>query len=200
MRPLPKKTKAKPEEVPIELPEVYYVIGADLSLKRPGFCKIKVEAGELTDLKLMSVDNKTKTKPHGELLNEIGTAFLEFIPDPEKDQTPCFYVREHSIIKTGNMYERSLDEVVGIMNWFSFKFKFDWHEIYPATIKKLITGNGKATKDEVAAALPQYVGDISYANDDESDAAGVAISFLIQNKVLNTERRNENGNKTNTDL
>lgn len=47
-------------------------------------------------------------------------------------------------------------------------------------IKKLITGSGKASKEEVASALDQYVGKQNYAVSDESDAVAAGIAFLIQ--------------------
>ena len=56
----------------------------------------------------------------------------------------------------------------------------EWYSIYPVTIKKLITGNGRAMKEEVAECLEKYIGKQDYKCDDESDAAAVAISWLIQ--------------------
>jgi len=47
-------------------------------------------------------------------------------------------------------------------------------------IKKLLTGSGKASKEEVAAALEKYVGQQNYAVSDESDAAAAGVAFLIQ--------------------
>ena len=47
-------------------------------------------------------------------------------------------------------------------------------------IKKLLTGNGKASKEEVAAALEKYVGQQNYAVSDESDAVAAGVAFLIQ--------------------
>ena len=47
-------------------------------------------------------------------------------------------------------------------------------------IKKLLTGSGKASKEEVAAALEKYVGQQNYAVSDESDAVAAGVAFLIQ--------------------
>jgi len=51
-------------------------------------------------------------------------------------------------------------------------------EIAPTTVKKLLTGSGKAEKDMVAAALERYIGNHEYATDDESDAVAVGIAWL----------------------
>lgn len=57
-------------------------------------------------------------------------------------------------------------------------------ELAPTTIKKLLTGSGKATKEEVAAALERYVGRQSYATDDESDAVAAGIAWLKKSDLL----------------
>ena len=57
-------------------------------------------------------------------------------------------------------------------------------EIAPTTVKKLLTGSGKAEKSEVAESLVRYVGALEYETDDESDAVAVGIAWLIQQKLL----------------
>lgn len=78
-----------------------------------------------------------------------------------------------------------LHEVVGISDLYAWGFGgrvFD--EIGPKSVKKSIAGNGLAEKDEVAAALTQFVGEREYACDDESDAVAVGIAWLIQQGML----------------
>ena len=178
---------AKKKEEHIEFPLEYTVVAADLSLKRPGFCVLKVDKkdGE-TKLKikeLFSVDNKNdKKKSHGELLNEILMAFTDNV-FPVKPNT--FFVQEQSIMRQMTPYERSLSKVVGLLDFFVYKLaNKEWYTIYPVTIKKLVAGSGKAEKDEVAAALEKYVGKQEYKCDDESDATAVAIAWLIQQGEL----------------
>lgn len=67
----------------------------------------------------------------------------------------------------------------------------EWAEIYPVSVKKLVTGSGSATKEEVAASLEYYLGKRIYSNDDESDAAAVAVAFLIQNGQIKQKDGNE---------
>ena len=59
-----------------------------------------------------------------------------------------------------------------------------FYEIAPSTVKKALTGTGRAVKSEVAAALEQYVGSHEYATDDESDAVAVGITWLISQKLI----------------
>ncbi|MDQ0976677.1 crossover junction endodeoxyribonuclease RuvC [Neobacillus niacini] len=53
-------------------------------------------------------------------------------------------------------------------------------EIAPTSVKKAVTGNGKATKEQLAEALESYVGVVKYKTNDESDAVGVAIALALQ--------------------
>ena len=174
-----KKNESKAES--IDFPDEYKVLGADLSLKRPSFCllSIKNEEGtaKITDIKFKTIDNKTKVKPHGMLLDEIFDGFASIWPYG----FTIFAVRETEIMKKKVPSERSLSKVVGLMDWTLWRhMQEEWYSIYPTTIKKLITGNGKAEKSEVAAGLEKYIGKIDYKCDDESDAAAVAIAWLIQ--------------------
>ena len=166
-----------------EFPVKYRVVGADLSLKRPSFCVLSVnkESGstKVKIRKMITVDNKLdKTKPHGQLLDEIMMVFSRLLLS---DEILTIYVRENEILKVKVPSERSLSKVVGLMDWSLWKFSGnEWFSIYPVTVKKLITGSGKAKKDEVAAGLEKYLGKYDYKCDDESDAAAVALAWLIQ--------------------
>ena len=178
---MPKRKKPK-EPVQIIFPEKYTVVGADLSLKRPSFCILTIEnmngTANITDIKFSTVDNKKDNKKcHGQLLDEIKSAFISCCPLFEN----VFLVRENEIMKVKVPSERSLSKVVGLMDWVAWKWhETQWYSIYPMTIKKLITGNGRAEKQDVANCLEKYIGKIEYKCDDESDAAAVAIAWLIQ--------------------
>lgn len=175
-----KKNENKVES--INFPDQYKVLGADLSLKRPSFCLlfIKKENGtiKIEDIKFKTVDNKSnRKKSHGQLLDEIKCAFIDFCPLFDN----VFLVRENEIMKVKVPSERSLSKVVGLMDWAAWKWKHvEWYSIYPSTVKKLITGTGNAEKSEVASSLEKYIGKQEYKCDDESDAAAVAIAWLIQ--------------------
>lgn len=177
--------KAEPKPV---FPQSYWVFGADLSLRRPGFCRFRVDkTGDepvITELYTSSVDNKTDTKKcHGQKLDEIFFGLGAFrpqkdIPDPE----PVFFVREKGIHLTrSKATEGAIYEVVGVSNLWLWQYKKEWFEINPQTVKLIITGDRNAEKNIVADHLKLYVGDHPYANDDESDATAVALAWLIQN-------------------
>ena len=184
----------KTEKPNIIFPDIYTVIAADLSLTRPGFAVFLMENKLLKLIKTISVDNKgKKKKTHGEILYEIEDAFCDEVV-PIDLKTPLFLVREKEIMHMKVPSERSVTKTVGVMDLLAYKlfsviqdsrkFSGEWDEIYPVTVKKIITGSGKAEKSEVANGLEYYIGKHEYKCDDESDAAAVGIAWLIQQGEL----------------
>lgn len=182
-----KKSENAALDKKIIFPTDYVVIAADLSLKRPGFCRLKISPDQdgnphIHGVRLYSVDNKTnKTKPHGELLKELMDCLQDIYTNSVPILNPIYFCREKEVMKMKVPSERSVTKAVGVCDLFAWKYGKTWQELYPVTVKKLVTGNGKATKEDVAAALPYYLGNQTYKNDDESDAAAVAVAFLIKN-------------------
>lgn len=180
-----------------EFQDSIIVFGADLSLNRPGFCRIKVkkesEKYSINSATVMSVDNKTKKKTRGQKLNEISEAFYNFVKD-DLDK-PCYFVREavvnngsHSPLNAAST-RTGLSEVVGVMDLVLWqKAEKEWEEFYPSTIKKEVSGNGRADKQAVAAAVLEYVNGIEFKNDDESDATAVALTWLLKNNCIKDEK------------
>lgn len=185
-----KKTKAIK---PIDFPQRYRVVAADFSLTRPGFCVFIAEIQDgktvISNLTTTCVDNKRgKKKTHGEILDEIMSAMDNILTSCESEESlPTFFVREKAFNSRAAMSEIGIFKVVGISDWLMWKrLKSEWHEIYPVTVKKCVTDNGKADKAEVASFLRYYVGEHNYPTDDESDAAAVGIGWLIQQGQLQT--------------
>lgn len=59
--------------------------------------------------------------------------------------------------------------------------------ISPTTVKKTLTGDGRAEKPAVAAAVRRYLAlpsDYEFATDDESDACAVILAYLIAEGVI----------------
>lgn len=76
--------------------------------------------------------------------------------------------------------------ITDLAAWWSGEVVFD--EIAPASVKKLIAGNGRASKEDVAAALDRYVGRQDYECDDESDATAVGVAWLLQHGYVEVKR------------
>lgn len=80
---------------------------------------------------------------------------------------------------------QALSKVVGIADLVAWQQSESvFHELAPTTVKKLLTGSGKAEKEAVAQALERYLGVQMYQTDDESDAAAVGVAWLLYNNLL----------------
>lgn len=136
---------------------------------------------------MLHLDN-SKCKTHGEALTRIYSLVFTLAR-----QADC-YVRERgfSRFQTGT---QTLFKVVGVSDlalWAAKQAVFD--EIPPASVKKIITGKGNATKEEVAAALIPYVGEYEYACDDESDSVAVGVAWVekyLEGRHMHAEDSNE---------
>ena len=137
------------------------------------------------------MDNKTtsagKKKPHGEVLSEIAKELRRLLVKAPL----AIIVREEALRKSGTTASGQvlsyLNKVVGVSDLYAWAFgRREFAEIPPQTVKKMVTNNANAEKEEVAAALAQFVGEREYACDDESDAVAVGIAFPIQAGMLDS--------------
>lgn len=94
------------------------------------------------------------------------------------------YVREKAFSRFARETQ-VLNKVVGIADLVAWQQSMAiFNEIAPTTVKKLLTGSGKAEKVTVAKALERYLDTQVYKTDDESDAAAVGVAWLLQNNLL----------------
>lgn len=97
-------------------------------------------------------------------------------------------VREHF---TGGRNKRSTQTVFGAwavidMALVKYGYKADV-EITPKTVKKDITGNGSASKDEVEAGVRRMLAlpdEFTFRTDDESDAVAIGLSYMVREGVI----------------
>lgn len=145
---------------------------------------------------MSNVDNKTtasgKKKCHGEALSEIALELRRLLTAyPEAE-----LVREEALRKSGTVASGKvlsiLNKVVGVSDLYAWGFgKRIFHEVEPKTIKKFVTGDGSAEKDEVADALEEFVGKHEYACDDESDAVAVGVAWLLLQGMISHPKLKE---------
>ena len=155
---------------------------ADQSLRCPGFAQLEFdkETKKVKLLRKSNVDNHGARKAHGQMLAEIAQEIKSYLKSAEG----MVLVRERGFYRTPNE-TIALAKVAGIADLYAYSYKqatFD--EITPVSIKKTVTGNHKADKDEVARCVEKFVGVQQYKTDDESDAVAVGIAWLIQNGYL----------------
>lgn len=99
-----------------------------------------------------------------------------------------FHVREPAIPTKMMSAVMTLNKVVGVCDLALFHYNGkEWLEApKPTSIKKLLTGDGKADKDAVAQAARRYLTkpDMEFESDDVSDAIAAMIAQLIKTKQL----------------
>lgn len=151
------------------------------------------EEWKIEEFDVTSVNNKNKTKPHGQLLDEVLQAMALFFPDHEHETCEIFYVREKAALSAFSIAMIGQAKMAGMSDWIIWRGgKKEWDEITPNAIKRQITGNGKAEKEEVAASLEHYLGKREYKFDDESDAAAAGVAWQIVNKIMKPCEPKEN--------
>lgn len=182
----PAVSKVNAENIIVDnLPKDINILGLDSSLSRPGFCKLTFKNGSIMDVNTFVVDNKTKERVKKTRGEKLANIYREGLKQMTFDNDlPTVYVREHAFISQRGQNEMAIFEAVGLEDWYLWITKnVEWIEAYPTSIKTLLTGNRKADKNEVAAAVKKYI-DHEFKYDDESDAAAVCLYFLIKNNMI----------------
>ena len=106
-----------------------------------------------------------------------------------RSQPDAELVREEALRKSGTSASGKvlsiLNRVVGVSDLYAWAFgQRQFQEIEAVTVKKKITNDASAEKNEVAEALEQFVGKQEYACDDESDAVAVGIAWLMKQDMI----------------
>lgn len=182
-----------------------YVIAGDLSLRRPAIailCTTSKNKAEVCNVYVIETNQSAK-KRTGEILSHIErTMTTEILPETKKMADKKGYsivaVRERGFTRFHNETQ-ALFKVVGVTDLALNNFLgTEWDNIPPLTVKKLITGSGKATKAEVAKALSQYltkpIDENTYSGDDETDAIAVGVSWMLGNGyIIAKEEKGDTG-------
>ena len=160
------------------------VLGLDLSLTSPGFAVIDVKKGKP---RLIKTANFTTTADTAQALRyeEIEAFTLLFIRENKpfdiiaREVWPPArnYVQNNKIHGAWSAVERALSR---------YGYEVGEH-LTPSNVKKTVTGNGAAKKPEVAASVRKLLNlgeDYEFDSDDHSDAAAIALAYLIREKLI----------------
>lgn len=171
------------------------ILSMDLSMNLP--CIVLSEITEDKKLKILDityVDNKgltgKKKKTNAQKLQEIHEAILELID--YNDLTNCkdlHVVRERGFSRFATETQ-AIFRVVGVTDLIGIQYLNikDIAEITPPSVKKMVTGDGKASKkeveNEVRNYLPKQQKNFIFDTDDVSDAYAVGVAYAIKNGLL----------------
>jgi crossover junction endodeoxyribonuclease RuvC len=165
-------------------PKPFRVLGLDLSLTSPGFAVIEIKNGKP---RLVKTENFTTDSGTVQALRyeEIEAFTLLFIRENKpfdviaREIWPPSrnYAQNNKIHGAWAAVERALSR---------YGYEVTEH-LTPSNVKKTVTGNGNAKKPEVAESARVLLGlgdDYKFENDDCSDAAGIALAYLIREGLI----------------
>lgn len=158
------------------------LLALDLSLSSTGYAVIQWNERQqkATVLKVGHIDNKKQGRAswnHGKKLLNIHLQLTQLFSEFQIDAV----VREKGFSRFPAATQ-ALFRVVGISDFVVEKeIQQSITEYSVTTVKKAITGNGKADKQEVALKIQDYLTEeMQFAVDDESDSLSVAICHYLK--------------------
>ena len=168
--------------MPDQTPKVatYRILGVDPGTNLLGFAVIEVQGKQLRMLE-MGVIRLSKFKRHEERLQRIFERLKQVIfthkPKEMAIEAPFYGKNAQSMLKLGRAQ--------GVAIAAAMTSAVDVQEYAPRKIKQAITGNGNASKEQVAAMLEQELRvDLSDQLLDATDALGVALCHYYQSRSI----------------
>lgn len=158
------------------------ILAFDLSLSNSGYAVGDITDGKLTVIEYGSIGTKRfAQRSTGMRLHYIAAETKKIY---KKYATADHVVKERSFSNGRITASQQIQKVNGVWEMVGYTEKFDdFTEIPPTTVKKLLTGNGRADKTVVAEKVKDFTG-ITTKNNDESDALAVLIAYGIQQGLL----------------
>jgi crossover junction endodeoxyribonuclease RuvC len=157
-------------------------------LTSPGFAIIEVKNGKPSLVKTANFTTDSSTS-QALRYEEIEAFTLLFIREnkpfdvvareiwpPSRD-----YAQNNKIHGCWSAVERALSR---------YGYEVNEH-VTPSNVKKTVTGNGTAKKPEVAKCARKLLGlddDFKFESDDHSDAAAIALTYLIREGLIKERR------------
>ena len=148
-----------------------FVWGCDLSLSNTGIA-IFDEQG--TPIKVFSIKTESKDN-YNVRLKIIGKILLRY---------KKLYPPEHMVIENAftrfNKATQALYRVRGIVEYLFWDTPMTF--LSPASIKKIITGSGKAEKTDVENTIRKLYPSVEISNNDISDALAIGATYFKELK------------------
>ena len=166
-----------------------YVVGLDLSLNGTGICVIEAGKYSVKIVNEVFVNNKhIKAEDRGHKLWNIYCNLDDVLQEMKEVGIDPVIVTESGFSKHAKATQ-ALYSVVGIVELVMYCNGLSITKSYaPTSVKKQITGKGKASKQEVMEEVRQFLvssqGGYAFQSEDTSDALAVAISYLLDNGLL----------------
>lgn len=158
------------------------ILGIDPGTRYLGYGLLRITNEKVTILQY-GVLNLTKYTTQGAKFLKIHERVLgiieEFLPDEIAIESPFFGKNVQSMLKLGR--------VQGMVMSLAFSKSIPIAEYEPKNIKQSVTGNGNASKEQVAKMV-EIIGNIKLdaKMHDATDALGIAICHHFHNKNISS--------------
>ena len=145
------------------------ILALDLAMGCSG-AAIFDKNGKLLSVTSVSTSGKV---PHGMRLMKIGEFFIDLRSQYEIDTV----IIERGFSRFANSTQ-AIFKTMGIANYIFY----DCETIYypPSTVKKVVSGNGRASKEELKEIVEKKYPNIEIKNLDISDAVSVGLCHFIK--------------------
>ena len=166
----------------------YRLLGVDPGTTLLGFAIIEIDGTKLRMLE-MGVIHLSKLPSHEERLQRIFERITQVIsihkPREMAIEAPFYGKNAQSMLKLGRAQ--------GVAIAAAMTSGVSIQEYAPRKIKQSITGNGNASKEQVAAMLSSIYGEFTSKYLDATDALAVATCHFYQNSNLSTDGKSYSG-------
>ena len=165
----------------VKIQKGHRILGVDPGSRVAGFavieakCDVSLRPRDFL-IKEVGVINLKSTRSLPERLGDLHNTLFDIISSSK----PNYFVIEKAFVGQNACSALKLGEARGALTCAARRHHLSVDEITPAAIKKIITGSGKATKEEVKSSLGQLLGFVNMdLPHDASDALGVALAFAL---------------------
>lgn len=167
------------------------VIGIDQGLANVGYAVLDYQSKK--DFKILE-SGVVKTKPDKRLEERIGEIYIKvdlLIHKYEATHMGCerfFFNASDKTIQFRSATIVRTNMVSGVLFLLANKHRMFIKDYVPGTVKKHVSGNGRASKDEMIQSIKELVfnqgQDIELKNDHEADAIGIALTVGDEAKKI----------------
>mgnify|MGYP000302197558 CR=1 FL=1 len=144
------------------------VIGIDPGIRKIGYAVIEVKGEKVEGVVSGSISLPSDSE------NRV-SVFSKFIQGLLKAYKPHAVAVENVFSSRNPRVALEMGEVKGILKFLCLANKVKVFEYPPAEIKKRISGNGLAKKEQMRKALRFWIGDIKLPDGHSADAIAVAL-------------------------
>lgn len=155
------------------------VLGVDPGFHLTGYGILQMRSGRITPLDYGVIKLPTSMPPAQKLCTiqeSLRELSLQYSVEAMAVETQFVYLNPASALKLGM--------VRGVALALAHQLGLDIYEYAPTSIKKMTTGRGRASKQQMQAMIAMRLGLTTHAPEDASDALAMALCHLSRQEFL----------------